>query len=110
MIATLKHLVNKPVLGEKINRGLLLFERYSRHDRHIKHKTFKVGDLVLLYDSKFVKFLGKFCMHWLGPYQVKHVTSGGLVWLAKLNDKAFPTLVNGSRLKLYSDNHPTYLA
>ena len=30
------------------------------HDRHIKHKTFKVGDLVLLYDSKFVKFPGKF--------------------------------------------------
>ena len=38
------------------------------HDRHIKKKTFKVGDLVLLYDSKFVKFPGKFCMHWLGPY------------------------------------------
>ena len=30
------------------------------HDRHIKHKTFKEGDLVLLYDSKFVKFPGKF--------------------------------------------------
>ena len=38
------------------------------HDRHIKHKTFKEGDLVLLYDSKFGKFSGKFCMHWLGPY------------------------------------------
>ena len=43
------------------------------HDRHIKNKSFKVGDLVLLYDSKFVKFLGKFSMHWLGPYEVKHV-------------------------------------
>ena len=29
------------------------------HDRHIKHKTFKVGDLVLLYDSKFAKFPSK---------------------------------------------------
>ena len=38
------------------------------HDRHIKQKKFKVGDLVLLYDSKFMKFPGKFCMHWLGPY------------------------------------------
>ena len=38
------------------------------HDRHINHKTIKVGDLVLLYDSKFAKFPGKFCMHWLGPY------------------------------------------
>ena len=46
------------------------------HGRQIKNKIFKVGDLVLLYDSKFVKLPGKFCMHWLGPYQVKHVTSG----------------------------------
>ena len=30
------------------------------HDRHIKLRTFKVNDLVLLYDNKFDKFLGKF--------------------------------------------------
>lgn len=30
------------------------------HDRHIKLRTFKVNDLVLLYDSKFEKFPGKF--------------------------------------------------
>jgi signal peptidase I len=110
MNATLKYLVNNPVLGEKISRGLLLFERYSRHDRHIKHKTFKGGDLVLFYDSKFVKFPGKFCMHWLGPYQVKHVTNGGVVQLTKLNGEIFPTLVNGSKMKLYRDSPPCYLA
>ena len=38
------------------------------HDRHIKNKSFKEGDLVLLYDIKFSKFPGKFLMHWLGPY------------------------------------------
>ena len=80
------------------------------HDRHIKHKTFKEGHLVLLYENKFVKFLGKFCMHWLGTYQVKHVTSGGVVQLAKLNREVFSTLVNGSKLKLYRDIHPSYLA
>ena len=80
------------------------------HDRHIKNKIFKVGDLALLYDSKFSKFLGKFCMHWLGPYQVKHVTNGGIVELTKLNGEVFPTLVNGSRLKLYRDIPPVYLA
>ena len=80
------------------------------HDRHIKHKIFKEGDLVLLYDSKLVKFPGKFFMHWLGPYQVKHVTNGGVVQLVKLNREVFPILVNGSRLKLYRDNPPTHLA
>ena len=27
------------------------------HDRHIRKKQFQQGDLVLLYDSKFMKFL-----------------------------------------------------
>ena len=38
------------------------------HDRHIKSKTLQIGDLILLYDNKFIKFLGKFQTHWLGPY------------------------------------------
>jgi hypothetical protein len=33
------------------------------HDRHIKKKPFKQGDLVLVYDSKFIKHPGKFKMH-----------------------------------------------
>lgn len=40
------------------------------HDWHIKFCTFKVNDLVLLYDSKFGKFLEKFRMHWLGQYVI----------------------------------------
>lgn len=36
------------------------------YDSHIKLWTFKVNDLVVLYDSKFDKFPGKFKMHWLG--------------------------------------------
>lgn len=64
---------------------------------------------MLLYDSKFAKFPGKFRMHWLGPYQVKYVRDGGAVKLAKLNNEQIPTLVNGSRLKLYRDNLPTQL-
>ena len=42
----------------------------SWHDRHIKKKQFHNGDLVLLYDSKFMKFLGKFKTNWKGPYIV----------------------------------------
>jgi transposase InsO family protein len=42
----------------------------SWHDKHIKRKSFKEGDLVLLYDSKYFQHPGKFKMHWLGPYEV----------------------------------------
>jgi hypothetical protein len=78
------------------------------HDRHIKSKAIKVGDLVLMYDSKFVRFPGKFCMHWLGPYEVKHVIEGGAASIAQLDGTMFPTMVNGSRLKLYRDIHPNF--
>lgn len=76
------------------------------HDRYIKSKTIKEGDIVLMYDNKIVWFPGKFHMHWLGPYQVKHVTKGGATSLAKLDGTMVPTMVNGSRLKLYRDNQP----
>ena len=35
----------------------------ARHDWHIKLRTFKVNDMVLLYDSKFDKFPMKFRMY-----------------------------------------------
>ena len=38
------------------------------HDIHIKKKDFKQGDLVLVYDSKFMKHPGKFRTHWMGTY------------------------------------------
>jgi len=56
---------------------------------HIKLCTFKVNDLVLLYDNKFTNFLGKFQMHWLGPYVVKEIMDGGTVQLMKLNGEVF---------------------
>ena len=72
------------------------------HDRHIKLHTFKVNDLVLLYDSKFDKFPGKFKMHWLGPYVIKEIADGDVVQLVKLNGEPFPRKVNGSHLKPYT--------
>ena len=81
----------------------------SWHDRHIKSKTIKEGDLVLMYDNKFARFPGKFRMHWLGPYQVKHVIEGGDSSLATLDGIMMPTMVNGSRMKLYRDSQPLSL-
>jgi len=72
------------------------------HDCHIKLHTFKVNDLVLLYDNKFDKFPGKFRMHWFWPYVIKNITEDRAVQLVKLNGKPFPGKVNGSRLKPYT--------
>ena len=80
----------------------------TQHGRHIKSKAIKEGDLVLLYNNKFVQFLGKFCMHWLGPYQVRHVTEGGVASLERLDGTMLPTMVNGGWLKLYRDKPPNF--
>jgi len=79
-------------------------------DRHIKLRTFKVNDLVLLYDSKFDKFPGKLRMHWMGPYVIKEITDGGAVQLVKLNGKLFRGKVNGSCLKPYIGGSPIGIA
>ena len=41
------------------------------HDSHIKRNHFEVKGLVLMYDSKLFKHLGKLKTHWLEPYVVK---------------------------------------
>ena len=77
------------------------------HDRHIKSKTLQIEILVILYDSKFLKFPKKFKTHWLGPYHIQQVTEGGAVQLNKLNGELLPMMINGSRLKLYIGSHST---
>jgi hypothetical protein len=70
------------------------------HDRNIKKKSFKQGDIVLVYDNKFMKHPRKFRTHWMGPYEVSYVTEGGVVQLKTLNGEWKEGLVNGSQLKL----------
>jgi hypothetical protein len=54
------------------------------HDKHIKKKRFKKGDLVLLYYNKFLQHPSKFRMNWLGPYEVMYETNGGSMQLKDL--------------------------
>lgn len=76
----------------------------SWHDWHIKLRTFKVNNLVLICDTKFDKFPRKFQVHWLGPYVIKEITDGGEVQLVKLNGDPFMRKVNGNRLKPYTED------
>ena len=70
------------------------------HDQRIMRKEFKVGELVLLYNSRLRLFPGKLKSRWSSPYIVIAVTSFGAVTLKTNSGNEFK--VNGQRLKHYN--------
>ena len=69
------------------------------HDQRILRRDFKVGELVLLYNSRFRLFQGKLKSRWSGPYTMTVVTPFGVVTLRTNLANEFK--VNGQRLKNY---------
>jgi hypothetical protein len=121
LVATITNITEQGVVQERISQLMLMEEDRilagfhqevhkerdkSWHDRHIKKKSFKEGDLVLMYNSKYLQHQGKIRMHWLGPYEVKTVTDGGVVQLKDLGGTEIRGMINGSLLKLYRDSRP----
>ncbi|XP_070029225.1 uncharacterized protein [Nicotiana sylvestris] len=69
------------------------------HDKYIRNKEFKEGDLVLLFNSRLLMFPGKLKAKWSGPFEVVHVTPFGALDLKNKNGDIFR--VNGHRVKHY---------
>ena len=73
------------------------------HDKRILRKDLKVGDKVLLFQSRLQLFPGKLRSRWVGPYVITHVFPHGAIQL--LNEKNGDTFkVNGHRVKPYLEN------
>src|SRR3954470_3375773 len=47
------------------------------HDKKLKKKEFKVGDLVLLFNSRLRLFPGKLKSKWSGPFMVRTIHGQG---------------------------------
>ncbi|XP_074290705.1 uncharacterized protein LOC141617412 [Silene latifolia] len=78
---------------EAYESSRLYKERTNRfHDKAIIRREFKVGDLVLLFNSRFKLFLGKLKSKWSGPFTVVRVFTYGSVEVVD-GDRAFK--VNG---------------
>jgi hypothetical protein len=75
--------------------------RKSYYDSKLLPKNLQPNDLVLLFDSRFHKFPGKFKMRWLGPYKVLKSYSNGSVELQDFSGNIHSTRYNGYRLKPY---------
>ncbi|XP_057719916.1 uncharacterized protein LOC130934355 [Arachis stenosperma] len=70
------------------------------HDKNIKRKEFRPGELVLLYNSRLRLMPDKLRSRWEGPYRVEKAEPYGVF---HLSHPSSPTIlkVNGHRLKLY---------
>ena len=70
------------------------------HDRKIKKREFKIGDRVLLYNSRFKFSAGKLVSKWQGPLIIQDIyPSGAIRFQGSMKGK--PHVVNGQRLKHY---------
>ncbi|XP_070039728.1 uncharacterized protein [Nicotiana tomentosiformis] len=77
------------------------------HNKYIWNKEFKVGDLVLLFNSRLRMFPEKLKSKWIGPFKIVSVTHFAVLDLKNKNNEVFR--VNGYRVKHYlgkvGDNH-----
>jgi hypothetical protein len=71
------------------------------HDKKLRSTPLQVGELVLLYDSRYMHFPGKLHTRWLGPYIVHAVFHNGSVQVGTLDGEIFPVRVHFDRLKKY---------
>ncbi|GJR07637.1 hypothetical protein Tco_0790289 [Tanacetum coccineum] len=80
-------------------------ERTKRwHDSRLRgDKNFKVGDKVLLFNSRFKIHPGKLKSRWYVPNVIKTVYQYGTIKIVDRNGINFK--VNGQRLKKYHDEH-----
>ena len=81
-INELKELRNDAYFNSKIGKDKLK----KWHDQLIARKIFKIGDQVMLYDSKLHLFPGKFKSRWTGPFTIQEVYLNGSVDLLNSKD------------------------
>ena len=86
--------------NEAYDNARIYKEKTKRwHDQKIMRKEFKVGEQVLLYNSRLNLFPWKLKSRWSGPYLVVTSTPFGAVTLKDESGSGFK--VNGQRLKHY---------
>ena len=69
------------------------------HDKYARGKKFKVGDMILLFNSRLRLFPVKLKSKWSGPFEVVGVTPFGAIDLKNKNGEVFR--INGHSVKHY---------
>ncbi|XP_042051394.1 uncharacterized protein LOC121796654 [Salvia splendens] len=73
------------------------------HDKNLRKKELKVGQKVLLFQSRLKLMLGKLRSRWIGPYTIVAIRANGAIELQGSDPDSSSFLVNGHRVKPYRD-------
>ena len=85
---------------ESYENSRIFKEKTKRwHDKRIEAKELRVGQKVLLFNSRLKLFPGKLKSRWMGPYTITKIFPHGAVEIE--NDKMDRFKVNGQRLKIF---------
>ncbi|KAL1563405.1 hypothetical protein AAHA92_05875 [Salvia divinorum] len=74
------------------------------HDRNLRTKELRIGQKVLLFQSKLKLMPGKLKSKWIGPFTIVALRANGAVELRGSDPNSNSFLVNGHRVKLFRDS------
>ncbi|XP_047948663.1 uncharacterized protein LOC125194468 [Salvia hispanica] len=74
------------------------------HDKNLRVKELRVGQKVLLFQSRLKLMPGKLKSKWIGPYTIVGLQANGAVEIQGSASNSVPFLVNGHMVKVYRDN------
>ena len=75
-------------------------KKYYDNTKQIRKREFKIGDMVLLKNSKFMKTVeNKFMQRWVGPFLIHEELNPNVFTLAELDGVQYNNPTSGNRLK-----------
>ena len=74
------------------------------HDKNLRVKELRVGQKILLFQSRLKLMPSKLKSKWIGPYTIVALRANGAVEIQGSAPNSVPFLLNGHRVKVYRDN------
>ncbi|CAB5145838.1 unnamed protein product [Rhizophagus irregularis] len=98
------HTLTGKIVGDRLITQDVIYQSQQKqkqcHDNALHDMQFKIGDLVLLYQSQ-LRGKQKLRERWKGPYYVHETINNGAYKLRTLDGKILKDPINSERLKLY---------
>ncbi|XP_042027971.1 uncharacterized protein LOC121775071 [Salvia splendens] len=79
------------------------------HDKNLRKKELKIGQKVLLFQSRLKLMPGKLRSRWIGPYTIIAIRANGAIELQGGDPDSPSFIVNGHRVKPYREGMEAFV-